>query len=217
MTNNVLDFFYDINNPYCLDVPDEAKNIYWSDTLIYGLNIILKSNPVSGFKHLSYLGILERILPELEECRYVIQDKRNTLNVYQHTMKVLDLCPKDDLNILWCALFHDIGKYSQDFRKHPNISAEIFVKYMDIVFQNSDVSLELFEETYGFSYNKVLTMILYHMYPFYALNDKQTREHFKKRKYAVDMTRFAILDKSASNPEYVDGLYDLIDEIKDES
>lgn len=72
--------------------------------------ILICNEPSNGIKLLQQTGLLKYILPELEQC--VGFDQHNPhhyLDVFDHTMAVLDFSPSD-LIIRLAALFHDISK-----------------------------------------------------------------------------------------------------------
>ena len=53
---------------------------------------------------------LFKLIPELEKCKGFDQhSKWHDKDVYEHTLDVVDFCPKD-LTVSLAALFHDIGK-----------------------------------------------------------------------------------------------------------
>jgi poly(A) polymerase len=63
-------------------------------------------------KRLDRLGLIKIFFPDLEVLKDVPQNKRKTLNAFQHTLKVLNEVDKrhDDIVMKLAALFHDLGK-----------------------------------------------------------------------------------------------------------
>lgn len=73
--------------------------------------------PSAGFYLMRDTGLLHFVFPELEKTIGVEQPNKNSLDVFDHTMKVLDasrtcsdLDSPGDLEIMFASLFHDIGK-----------------------------------------------------------------------------------------------------------
>ena len=81
---------------------------------------------------------LFKLIPELEMCKGFDQhSKWHNKDVYEHTLDVVDFCPKD-LTISLAGLFHDIGKIytltidengEGHFPNHWIKSKEIFKKF----------------------------------------------------------------------------------------
>ncbi|MDO8461843.1 MAG: HDIG domain-containing protein, partial [Deltaproteobacteria bacterium] len=80
--------------------------------------LFLAEKPSYGFELMLKLNLLKEVFPELQECVGVEQgNKFQNDDVFQHTMRVLDASRKDvaiptsgDLELMFSALFHDIGK-----------------------------------------------------------------------------------------------------------
>ncbi|MBI1908667.1 MAG: HD domain-containing protein [Deltaproteobacteria bacterium] len=80
--------------------------------------LFLAEKPSLGFKLMLQVGLLKEVFPELQECVGVEQgNKFRNDDVFEHTLRVLDASRKDnaiptsgDLELMFSALFHDIGK-----------------------------------------------------------------------------------------------------------
>ncbi len=73
--------------------------------------ILSADQPSVGIRMLSELGILAVILPELEVCKTIPQDKAVAQDVFEHSLVTVDATrPPDDLVLRLAGLFHDIGK-----------------------------------------------------------------------------------------------------------
>jgi len=72
--------------------------------------ILLSKKPSKSFKLMAYTGILRVILPELDDCRGVKQDRRyHKWDVFHHCIYTADSTP-EDLTLRLAGLLHDIGK-----------------------------------------------------------------------------------------------------------
>lgn len=86
-----------------------------------------------------YADIFCVIIPEIKEMRGFIQNNPyHIYDVLEHTLKVMDNVPIDNLELRLAALFHDMGKpfvYSEDdngmghFYGHPSVSEKIFCDF----------------------------------------------------------------------------------------
>ena len=77
------------------------------------IKILSSDKPSVGLKLLEETGILKIFIPELAECRGVMQkDARgfHKFDVLDHNFYACDGAPKDNLTVRLAALFHDIGK-----------------------------------------------------------------------------------------------------------
>jgi putative nucleotidyltransferase with HDIG domain len=100
--------------------------------------LIKADKPSIGFRYLYEIGVLETILPSLEECAGVDQPGGyHRWDVFDHTLECLDNTPKK-LNVRLAALFHDVGKPKSKqiveggatFYGHDRLSAQMAKKNM---------------------------------------------------------------------------------------
>ncbi len=99
-----------------------------------------KTLPSMSFEDMSHLGILELIMPELENLRGCAQPAQyhQEGDVWTHTMKAIDSLPEDaNLITRWATLLHDIGKPETfklqeriRFDSHASVSADIARKIL---------------------------------------------------------------------------------------
>ncbi len=74
--------------------------------------IILDKNAAKGLELLHKLTLLKYIIPELENCYGVTQNKHHQYTVFEHLIKALEYAANKnfDLETRLAALLHDIGK-----------------------------------------------------------------------------------------------------------
>ncbi len=105
--------------------------------------ILLTSNAEDGIRLLDSVGLLKFVLPQFLELKKVFHNSKKYHlegSVYDHTLLVLENSKKD-LDLLYAALFHDIGKIStgrrifkdgewvNTFPGHQPASARIFREF----------------------------------------------------------------------------------------
>lgn len=66
--------------------------------------------PGEGLVLMRRLGVLSRILPELDRAWGVEQNVFHPDDVFWHSVKTCDEAPKESLLVRWAALLHDLGK-----------------------------------------------------------------------------------------------------------
>jgi len=100
--------------------------------------ILVTKKPSAGITLLKDTGLLEYVIPELNQTVGMSQNIHHTEDVFQHTMTVLDNTPPNLLTRL-IALFHDIGKVktrtvdpdgSVHFYGHEDSSGEMVKEIM---------------------------------------------------------------------------------------
>jgi len=76
------------------------------------IRIIMSKNAVKGIELMRESGLLLEIIPELQQCYGVEQNKHHRYDVYTHLLKSLEYAVQKNysLEIRLAALFHDIGK-----------------------------------------------------------------------------------------------------------
>jgi len=74
--------------------------------------IIMSENAAKGIYLLHELGLLNYIMPELENCVGVSQNKHHAYPVFDHLVKTLEYAANEhfDLETRLAALLHDVGK-----------------------------------------------------------------------------------------------------------
>ncbi|MCK4414993.1 MAG: HD domain-containing protein [Candidatus Eisenbacteria sp.] len=75
------------------------------------LNRILRApQPSPGFLLLHEAGLLADVLPELDACYGVAQNRFHAFDVFRHSIYAADAAPRENLIVRMAALLHDIGK-----------------------------------------------------------------------------------------------------------
>lgn len=72
--------------------------------------ILLAETPSRGLKLLHHAGLLRIVLPELEACRGVAQNRFHAHDVFTHSVMATDAAPPDNLAVRLAALLHDVAK-----------------------------------------------------------------------------------------------------------
>lgn len=72
--------------------------------------VLLSPRPSRGLTLMLDAGLLAIVLPELEACRNVRQNRFHSHDVLVHSLKAVDAAPADSLVVRLAALFHDIAK-----------------------------------------------------------------------------------------------------------
>jgi UTP:GlnB (protein PII) uridylyltransferase len=156
-------------------------------------------------KRLDRLKLIECFFPELDRLKEIPQNKRKTLNAFQHTLKVLNEVDKrhNDIVMKLAALFHDIGKYCYldqgNFHYHEYYSETITAQ----ILERFPIIIDLDE------IKRLLTIIRYHMRPLAYQRQPNWKDSTiinfanevkDKGGDIVEVINFAICDKLATNP-----------------
>lgn len=136
--------------------------------------------PSIGFRLMLETGLLQHVMPDLSALTGVSQDKLPNDNVFEHTMRVLDAARSDsellepgEINLMFAALLHDIGKpktaqWLEDEKRmayfgHQIVSARLARKWMQ----------KMRVETIGVTPELVLNLVEQHMF--------ETKAYFSER------------------------------------
>ena len=76
------------------------------------MKIIMSEQAGQGIELLRELGLLKKIVPELDECAGIAQSKHHIYDVYEHLIRSLKYAAQKNYSkyVRLSALFHDIGK-----------------------------------------------------------------------------------------------------------
>jgi putative nucleotidyltransferase with HDIG domain len=107
---------------------------------------LLAPSPGEGFVFMHENGILEIVLPELEETWGVLQNEFHPDDVFFHSIKSCDMAPRV-LHLRLAALFHDLGKKKMKrvvdgrtvFYRHEEESAGIAERVMERLKYSNDM------------------------------------------------------------------------------
>ena len=136
-----LNFKIEPNSLRAITQNSERISIITNERIVIELNKILESKkPSKGFIILDETGLLEKIIPELNQLKGVeeIEGKTHKENFF-HTLEVVDNISKQTNNLWlrWAALLHDIGKpLTKKFNKkvgwtfhgHESVGAKMVYK-----------------------------------------------------------------------------------------
>ncbi|MBD3178240.1 MAG: HD domain-containing protein [Candidatus Latescibacteria bacterium] len=78
--------------------------------------MLLADNPGDGFAFMHEIGVLQYIIPELDETYGIEQNEYHPDDIFNHSIKSCNLA-EADLVLRWAALLHDIGKKETKKRK----------------------------------------------------------------------------------------------------
>ena len=122
------------------------------------VKLLQTDKPSIGLEYMRETGLLKLVLPELDECYGVEQNKFHSFDVYYHCVFSCDAAPKDNVIVRLVALLHDIGKVPTRregeggdyvFYNHEVIGARIVKKIMRrLKFSNEEI-----ERTVNLVYN----------------------------------------------------------------
>lgn len=110
--------------------------------------MLVSPHVLAGFDVLAEAGVLARVLPEVSAMRGVEQGGFHTYDVYEHTLRAVELTPPDPITRV-ATLLHDVGKPPthaiatdgrHTFYDHPQVGAvmarEILAR---LRFSNDDI------------------------------------------------------------------------------
>lgn len=171
--------------------------------------ILLSNNPDGGITSLKTLGLLNYIIPELQNCYNFEQFNPNhDKDVFEHTMNVLSSI-QSKLELRLAALFHDIGKpntFTMDedgvghFYGHHKESARICREVMTkLKYSNREIEY-------------VSELVYHHMTKYEKLRIPSVKKFINKvgTDKLDDLFKLFIADRISSKPPYeFDDIYKL--------
>lgn len=125
--------------------------------------IILSDNPAEGIDMLHKTGLLEYVIPELEQGVGVAQNRHHIYTIYKHLLLSLKNCPSKKLEVRLAALLHDIAKPQTKrgegpyatFYNHDHVGARVARKILSRLRFSNDVieKVVLLIDNHMFYYN----------------------------------------------------------------
>ncbi len=110
--------------------------------------LLVSPHVLAGFDVLAESGLLERMLPEIAAMRGVEQGGFHLYDVYEHTLRAVELTPPDPITRV-AALLHDVGKPAthaiaddgrHTFYDHPQVGATMAREILTrLRFSNDDI------------------------------------------------------------------------------
>ena len=179
------------------------------------LEMLCSEKPSDSFRYFEKKKALFYIFPILDCCKLISQNKHRSKNVFDHTIKVIDIIPRDNIDLRWAGLFHDLGKrdcslFHNDFYKHSAISAKLFDSYSEMFNIQNKV--------------KITKIILYHMLPLQYQKNQDWGEKginnfisLCSKEFVFDVIEFAYYDKKAENDveEFLQPILELREKVKE--
>lgn len=139
------------------NVPGLSVERIWEE-----LKKILRSPaPSRGLRLFRETGLLEIIIPELNECVGVDQKGRHTLDVFEHSLAACDAAPAPNLAVRAAALFHDIGK---PVVKELGDDGEITFYRHDIVGGEVTEKILMRYKASNADRNRIVRLVRHHMF-----------------------------------------------------
>jgi len=150
--------------------------------------LMTAAKPSRGFELMRDSGLLKHVLPELDALRNIGQDKQPGEDVFDHSMRVLDAARGDsaiknagDMDLLFAALLHDIGK-SKTRRFHEPSERVVFFGHQ---IASKRMARHWMERTkiamLGVNFDTVCKLIEFHMFETKAyFTDKAIRRFIAK-------------------------------------
>lgn len=124
------------------------KNVSWERIRDELMKIMDAENAYRGVWLLHTSGLLQYIIPELEEGVGVGQNKHHIYTVFMHNIQSMQYCPSDDPLVKLASLLHDVGKPrakegdgpNSSFHQHEHIGGKMVKKIMErLKFSKKDV------------------------------------------------------------------------------
>jgi putative nucleotidyltransferase with HDIG domain len=133
--------------------------------------LFLAQKPSKGFYLMRETGLLKHVFPDLVPMIGVPQPKKKGGDVFEHTMLVLDASKSSpdveqagDLEIMFAALFHDVGKPAT-FRVSPEGDKVTFYGHQIISKKIANKWMKKYRASMlGIDTDKVATLIEAHMF-----------------------------------------------------
>jgi len=127
------------------------------------VKIILSDNPSEGIEMLHETGLLNFVIPELENGFDIAQNRHHIYSVYTHCVLALKFCPSKKLEVRLASLLHDIAKPQTKrgegefatFYNHDHVGAKVAKKILQRLKFSSEIIEKVFllVDNHMFYYN----------------------------------------------------------------
>lgn len=166
------------------------------------LKILGTSHPSEGILFMKQTGILQHILPELDQCFDIPQKSPKRHHIYDvgtHLIMSLKHCPSSDVITRFAALLHDIGKL-KTFRKDEKTQLITFYNH-EVVSTTMVTRIADRLKLSGKQKEKLVRLVQYHQFTVSELQTDKTLRRFIRevgREYLQDILDVRIGDRIGS-------------------
>lgn len=166
------------------------------------LKILGTNHPSEGILFMKQTGILQHILPELDQCFDIPQKSPKRHHIYDvgtHLIMSLKHCPSSDVITRFAALLHDIGKL-KTFRKDEKTQLITFYNH-EVVGTTMVTRIADRLKLSGKQKEKLVRLVQYHQFTVSELQTDKTLRRFIRevgREYLQDILDVRIGDRIGS-------------------
>lgn len=169
------------------------------------INKSFKHDCVKTCRLLFETDIVSMVLPELKTLDFDQQTKYHHLTTLEHTYKVVEkIQATKDLNLIWAALLHDLGKAVKQQKK----KGSIYMNYIGHERESGKIALTILERMRFSKENikEIVTLVSNHMFMPPKSNLKlkrKLREVFDNTEVLNKLLKLRLADIEALNPTVI--------------
>ena len=139
---------------------DNITQVSWERIRDEMAKLLASDYPDQATQMMSNTGLLQHILPELEQTQGVMQSGHHQDDVWHHSLKSLKYCPSRDWIVRLATLLHDIGKVKA--RAYVCPECQGYFRHHKIADQYQAISPEQITCPYCGYQGKYREMVVFH-------------------------------------------------------